>query len=85
MVEQRSRSRWQPSLTILIAGGVIILGILLTGVSLAFVALVGLGTFGPGALRELGWLRDKDELQRRAAHRAGYHTPFWRPDWWPFS
>jgi hypothetical protein len=39
-----------------------------------FIALIGLGTFGPGILRELGWLRDQDEFQRRAAHRAGYHA-----------
>ncbi len=33
-----------------------------------------MGTFGPGILRELGWLRDQDEFQRRAAHRAAYHA-----------
>jgi hypothetical protein len=36
--------------------------------------VAGLGAFGPGILRELGWLRDQDEFQRRAAHRAGYHA-----------
>jgi hypothetical protein len=39
-----------------------------------FLLLAALGTFGPGVLRETGWLRDKDELQLRAAHRAGYHA-----------
>jgi len=28
-------------------------------------ALCALGAFGPGILRELGWLRDQDEFQRR--------------------
>lgn len=36
--------------------------------------MAGLGAFGPGLLRELGWLRDHDEFQRQAAHRAGYHA-----------
>lgn len=31
---------------------------------------VTLGTFGPGILRELGWLKDKDEFERRAALRV---------------
>jgi len=35
---------------------------------------MGVGAFGPGILRELGWLKDQDEFQRRAAHRAGYHA-----------
>jgi hypothetical protein len=39
-----------------------------------FLLLAAVGTFGPGVLRETGWLRDKDELQLRAAHRAGYHA-----------
>ena len=38
------------------------------------ILLVGLGTFGPGLLRELGWLKDKDEFQMQAARRAGYHA-----------
>ncbi len=65
---------WQPTPATLFAAGVVIAGILLTGVSWWFLVLVGLGTFGPGVLRELGWLRDKDEWQQRAAHRAGYHA-----------
>ena len=51
-----------------------IAGFLLTGLSWWFVLLSATGTFGPGILRELGWLRDQDEFQRLAAHRAGYHA-----------
>ena len=36
--------------------------------------MAGLGAFGPGILRELGWLNDQDEFQRQAARRAGYHA-----------
>lgn len=38
------------------------------------ILLTGMGTFGPGLLREFGWLRDKDEFQLQAARRAGYHA-----------
>lgn len=68
-------ARVLPPLPGLIAGGFVILGVLLwmfVAKGLLFVA--GLGAFGPGILRELGWLRDQDEFQRRAAHRAGYHA-----------
>jgi hypothetical protein len=59
----------------LIAGGVVLLGFVLAQwYRWGFIALIGLGTFGPGILRELGWLNDQDEFQRRAAHRAGYHA-----------
>jgi dipeptide/tripeptide permease len=51
----------------------VITGILLSMfVAMGFLILVGLGAFGPGILRELGWLRDEDEFQRQAAFRAGY-------------
>jgi len=43
-------------------------------VDMRFLILAALGTFGPGILRELGWLCDQDELQRQAARRAGYHA-----------
>jgi len=67
--------RWRPSPVTLIAGGVVILGFVLAQwYRWGFIALIGLGTFGPGILRELGWLKDQDEFQRRAAHRAGYHA-----------
>ncbi|HSM16107.1 MAG TPA: hypothetical protein VK845_03790 [Gemmatimonadales bacterium] len=68
-------ARALPPLPGLIAGGFVIVGVLLlmfVAKGLLFVA--GLGAFGPGILRELGWLRDQDEFQRRAAHRAGYHA-----------
>jgi hypothetical protein len=65
---------WHPSRATLIAAGLVILGVSLTDVSWWFLVLVGLGALGPGVLRELGWLKDKDEFQRGAAHRAGYHA-----------
>jgi len=59
----------------LIAGGLVIAGVLLSMfVHEGFLALAGLGAFGPGILRELGLLSDHDEFQRHAAHRAGYHA-----------
>lgn len=64
-----------PSTPGLVAGLLVVVGVLLwmfVDRSLLFVA--GLGAFGPGILRELGWLRDQDEFQRQAAHRAGYHA-----------
>jgi hypothetical protein len=74
MTEPAARRRWRPSPTSLVAGGVILAAALLSELSWWFVGLAGLGAFGPGVLRELGWLRDKDEFQLRAAHRAGYHA-----------
>ena len=68
------RLGWHPSPATLISAGVVTLGFLLTDVSWWFIALSGLGAVGPGILRELGWLRDKDEFARRAAQRAGYHA-----------
>jgi hypothetical protein len=52
----------------------VVAGFLLTSVNWWFLLLAAVGTFGPGVLRELGWLRDQDEFQRQAAHRAGYHA-----------
>ena len=73
MVEQTA-GRWAPRLPGLIAGGLVALGLLLsTFMGWGFLFVAGLGAFGPGILRELGWLRDQDEFQRQAAHRAGYH------------
>ena len=66
--------KWRmPTRAGLIAGAIVVAGFLLSGVDWGFIALVGLGTFGPGILRELGWLHDKDEFQMQAARRAGYH------------
>ena len=74
MSKSEPRKRWWPTRTNLIAGGLVIGGFLLTEVNWWFFLLAAAGTFGPGILRELGWLRDKDEFQRQAAHRAGYHA-----------
>ncbi len=65
---------WFRSPVNLVAGGLVVLGLALTNLSWGFLALSALGTFGPGILRELGWLRDRDECQLRAARRAGYHA-----------
>lgn len=59
----------------LVAGGLVVAGILLWMLmDRSLLVVAGLGAFGPGILRELGWLRDQDEFQRQAAHRAGYHA-----------
>jgi len=68
-----NRSWRRPSPVGLVAGGLVIAGFALTAIHWGFIVLVGLGTFGPGILREMGWLRDKDEFQLQAARRAGYH------------
>ena len=74
MVEQAA-GRWAPRVPGMIAGGLVVIGLLLSVfVGWGFLIVVGLGAFGPGILRELGWLRDQDEFQRQAAHRAGYHA-----------
>lgn len=73
-MHRRETTKWRPTVATLIAGGLVVAGILLTGVSWWFLLLTAAGTLGPGILRELGWLRDRDELQRLAAHRAGYHA-----------
>jgi hypothetical protein len=66
--------RWRPTLAGAIAGTLVIAGFALTSVSWWFILLAAAGAVGPGYLRELGWLRDQDEFQRRAARRAGYHA-----------
>ena len=74
MSETITRKRWRPTRTNLVAGGMVVVGFMLTGISWWFLLLAALGTFGPGILREMGWLRDKDEFQRQASYRAGYHA-----------
>lgn len=70
-----SAGRRLPPLAGVIAGGLVILGVLLfMFVEEGLLVVAGLGAFGPGILREMGWLRDHDEFQRQAAHRAGYHA-----------
>jgi len=71
----RTRQRALPPLSSLIAVALVGVGVFLwmfVDKSLLFVA--GLGAFGPGILRETGLMRDHDEFQRQAAHRAGYHA-----------
>jgi hypothetical protein len=70
-----TRRRGLPGMPGLIAGALTILGVLLfMFVHKGLLVVAGLGIFGPGILRELGWLNDHDEFQRQAAHRAGYHA-----------
>ncbi|MEZ4648584.1 MAG: hypothetical protein R3E97_07305 [Candidatus Eisenbacteria bacterium] len=63
-----------PSRATWIAGGLVLVGFSLLQVHPAFLLVVAAGAFGPGLLRELGWLHDQDEFQRRAAQRAGYQA-----------
>lgn len=64
----------RPATATLVGAVLVVAGFLLTGVSWWFFLLSGVGACGPGLLRELGLLKDKDEFERRAAHRAGYHA-----------
>ena len=74
MIESDDRGRGRPSRTTLCATALWILGLALCSLSWWFLLLVACGAFGPGVLRELGWLHDKDEFQRVADYRAGYHA-----------
>jgi hypothetical protein len=74
MTELLARIEWRGLPTTVVALLMVAGGVLLAGVSQWFLLLVPLGMFGPGALRELGWLGDHDEFQRQAARRAGYHA-----------
>lgn len=66
-------TRPRPTRTTLVAGALVALGIILgMTVSMGFLILSGVGAFGPGLLREVGWLDDLDEFQREASYRAGY-------------
>lgn len=65
--------RPKPARTTLVAGGLVALGIILAmTLSMGFLIVSAVGAFGPGLLRELGWLDDLDEFQRQASYRAGY-------------
>ncbi len=72
MSEPRSTFRWPFPVATLIGGALVAAGFFLTGVSWWFFLLAAAGALGPGLLRELGLLNDRDEFQRRADHRAGY-------------
>ncbi len=74
MTESVRRKRWHPSMIQLLSIALVIAGFILTSQSWWFFLLAALGTFGPGVLREIGWLQDQDEFQRQADHRAGYHA-----------
>lgn len=75
MSRAATNERWQPTATTWLAGSLVVGGAVLAMLFGAwFLLLAALGAFGPGVLREAGWLQDKDELQLRAAHRAGYHA-----------
>ena len=75
MAEFSALFRRRPSPVTLVGAALVSLGFLLTTIDWRFLTLCALGTFGPGILREWGWVKDKDEFQMRAAHRAGGLTP----------
>lgn len=64
----------RPAPATLVGAALVILGFILAEIDWRFIALCGLGAFGPGILREWGWVKDKDEFQMRATYRAGYHA-----------
>jgi len=75
MSRDRSAGNDRPTPTGLVAGALVAVGVLLfMFVHEGFIALSGLGAFGPGVLREFGLLKDQDEFQRQAAQKAGYHA-----------
>jgi hypothetical protein len=63
-----------PTVT-LVAGLLVVAGAVLAAtVDMVFLIVFGAGVFGPGALRELGILKDQDEFQREASRLAGYRA-----------
>ena len=64
----------RPATATLVGAALVVAGFMLASVSWWFFILAGVGACGPGILRELGVLKDKDEFAQRAAHRAGYHA-----------
>lgn len=64
----------RPPLATLIASFFVVGGLLLFEVSWVFPVLAAVAMFLPGILREMGWLKDKDEFQLLASRRAGYHA-----------
>jgi len=58
----------------MVAGSLVVLGFLLSEIDWGFLAISAFGAFGPGILREMGILRDRDEFQLRASRRAGNHA-----------
>lgn len=58
---------WVPAVSIALIAAGLVLG---ATAGMGFLALFGLGAFGPALLREAGLLRDEDEFQRAAHARA---------------
>ncbi len=59
----------------LVAGLFVVAGAVLAAtVDMAFLMVFGVGAFGPGALREMGILKDQDEFQREASRASGYRA-----------
>lgn len=59
----------------LVAGTLVVTGVVLAAtVDMVFLVVFGIGVFGPGALREMGFLKDQDEFQREANRAAGYRA-----------
>ncbi len=57
------------------AGVLVVVGaVLAASVDMVFLLVFGAGVFGPGALRELGVLKDQDEFQREASRAAGHRA-----------
>jgi hypothetical protein len=74
MTTSAARARRLPR-SELAAIGLVALGVLLwMFVSRGLLVVAGVGAFGPGILRELGWLKDHDEFQAAVARRAGLHA-----------
>jgi len=70
-----SGGRSRISTITLMAGLFVVAGAVLAAtVNMLFLVLFGAGVFGPGALRELGILKDQDEFQREAARASGYRA-----------
>jgi hypothetical protein len=55
-----------------IAFVLVVVGLLMgTTTHMGFMSLLAAGAFGPGVLRQLGWLSDLDEFQKEAAAKSG--------------
>lgn len=74
MTGQATLRPWPLSLVSCVSIALVAAGVLLTGVSWWFLLISAAGAYGPGLLREFGYLHDRDEFQRMAAYRAGYHA-----------
>jgi hypothetical protein len=63
------------SVVTLVAGLLVVAGsVLAATVDMVFLLVFGAGVFGPGALREMGILKDQDEFQREASRASGYRA-----------